>query len=123
MGFTIIMKGGFDVTLCSIMCTHYKRDNCCTSLKRHNQGKFTYIFFFFFNMAIRCDYVHRLELWKSFKSALLCQCVKCAVSSIYQLLPYFLFWTCMAEIKFRIYYGHIKIKTLIFYDFSLIGSL
>ena len=30
---------------------------------------------------------------------------KCAETPIYQLLPNFLFWTCMSEIKYRPYFS------------------
>ena len=39
--------------------------------------------------------------WKTPNFGLLGQRSKCAESPIYQLFPYFLYWTCMSEIKFR----------------------
>ena len=58
-------------------------------------------------MTIRCEHVHRLELRKYFKlwAAVARQRSKCAESPIYQLFLYFLFWTCMSEIKFRPYFS------------------
>ena len=50
-------------------------------------------------MFIICEHVYRLELRKSVK-------FRVAVANpVYQLFLYFLFWTCLSEIKSRSYFS------------------
>ena len=56
-------------------------------------------------MSIIYEHVHRLELRKSLKfwAAVTTVRSKCAENPVDQLFLYFLFWTCMSEIKSRPY--------------------
>ena len=51
------------------------------------------------------EHVHGLELQRSFKFWSLCQRSKSTENLIDQLFLYFLFWTCMSEIKYRPYFS------------------
>ena len=59
-------------------------------LRRHNQAKKENQYFYVGGGGL-------------LNFGLLWQRSKCTESPIYQLLPYFLFWTCMSEITFRSY--------------------
>ena len=56
-------------------------------------------------MSIICQHVHRLELCNSFIYWLLWQYNKCTEKLFYRFLLYFLFWTCMSEIKSHRYFS------------------
>ena len=75
--------------------------------KRHIQAeiiKKSLFLFWLLNMAIICEHVHRLELRQSLRFWV-ANVASAQKSPIYQLLLYFLFWTCISEIKFRHYFS------------------
>ena len=55
--------------------------------------------------SLTCQHIHIIELCGSFKFWLLWQRNKCTENPIDQLLLYYLFWTCMSEIKSRPYFS------------------
>ena len=71
-------------------------------LKRHNQAKIIFLFWFP-NMTVSCKHVHRLELQMFFYFCVAHLPVKRDIKTKF---PYFLFYTCMSEIRnreFRLY--------------------
>ena len=86
-----------------IVCQFYHRHEV---LKLRNQAKNhkNHNFYFSFLMFMICQHVYKIELPKSY-TVCLWQWNKCIENPVYQLFLCFLFWTCMSEIKFRLYFS------------------